>query len=175
MTKRRFYLVVAALFAAAVPTVAVPVMAVPIVGSGAASAKKSHLTKMDHLYVVRFNNNIDRLSPALHQFSVLIKNPEFASSQWQQDQALQAKLSAALLVIHRCASAGGSLYPTPRFQISNQHYVAALAEYDYLYVNLQSALRSSDDTQLSQCTDHLTSGNLQMHQETAAFISALTR
>lgn len=175
MTKRRSCLAVAALFAAAVPAVAVPAVAAPIVRPGAASAKKSHLTKLDYLYGVRFDDNIDRLLPALHQISVLIKNPEFASGQWQQDQALQAKLSAALLIIHRCASARDSLRPTPRFQISNQHYVAALAEYDYVYVNLQNALRSSDDTQLSQCIDHLTSGNLQLHQNTATFVSALAR
>lgn len=175
MTKRRLSAAVAALFAAAVPAVVVPAVAIPLAGSGAASAKKPHLTNPDHLYVVRFDDNIERLSPALHQFSVLINNPEFASGQWRQDQALQAKLSAALLIIHRCASARDSLHPTPRFQISNQHYVAALAEYDYLYVNLPNALRSSEDAQLSQCIDHLTSGNLQMHQETAAFVSSLAR
>ncbi len=170
MTTKHFCIALAALFATAGAAAAVP-----SVGPGAAAAKKSYLTKQDHLYVLRFNDNIGRLTPALHRFSVLIKSPEFASGQWRQDQPLQAQLSATLLQIHRCATDKDVLRPTLRFQISNQHYVAALTEYDYLAANLLSALRSSDDTQISQCTDHLSSGNIQMHQETAAFLSAVSR
>ena len=147
-------------------------------GAGAAPAivsaprNTAPLTQQDRLYATRLVASLDQLGAALDTFAHLTSSPKMTNGQWQQDSSWQAKMASALLQMHQCAVRENTLRPTPRFQASNQLYLASLSDFDYLYRTFPGAIQHHDDALESKCADHLVSGTQHLRAERLVFLAA---